>query len=520
MSSSYPWIKDSQYGTTPSVTNYLQVTSPNGLYLNDTNSKVLLSNSPTTNEKLTINNSSIDFVNTNGNSALLIDNTKIHLNEPLPTTTPTTTDITYQNIILQSQNLGTPTYTLTLQPNRIQHLTPNFSMVMVTGTYQTQALSVPRTSSLNTYVCSLGFDGGTYQGKLYCLNIDCATNLNVLTINGSSSFPITTGLIWADFANPYSSLPSNRYYLTDTTFETYQDVQQFYARNMSGNQSATYNWNGINTSGGTFTLQTSGYNFDLYCGTFNINGTPYSPGGGGGGGSQDLSSVLSYGNTASTSINMNGQNIDSVNNINLSTINNSSYPPYPTSPYGLPNVLAIDNTASTSINMNSQDINSVNNINVNSINNSSYPPSVSVPQFIFAMPFQSGMVADNNQTLFTSGVYITGGFTYAITWTFWYDGLYQSGGGVEMIHGYSDLYSNSYGSVSVQGAAKTAGIWASSYVSTAFGGSYGSYRTTITYTDNNYVINTSDTYYPYVFQTNTLSWGGTTYVSATITRTN
>ena len=508
----YPWIKDSQYGTTPSVINYLQVTSSNGLYLNDTNSKVLISNSPTTNEKLTINNSSLDFVNSNGNSALLIDNTKIHLNEPSPTTTPTTTDITYQNIILQSQNLGTPTYTLTLRPNVIQHLTPNFTMLMGTGTYHTQALSVPRTSSLNPYVFSLGFDGGTYQGKLYCLNIDCATNLNVLTINGSSSFPITTGLIWADFANPYSSLPSNRYYLTDTTFETYQDVQQFYARNMSGNQSASYNWNGINTTGATFTLQTSGNDFDLNCGAFNINGQPYSPGGGGG--SQDLSSVLSYGNTAYTSINMNGQNIDGVSNINLSTINNSSYPPYPTSPYGLPNVLAIDNIASTSINMNGNSIDNVSNISLSTINNLSYPPPVSIPQFIFAMPFQSGNVPDNSQTLFTSGVYITGGFTYAITWTFWYDGLYQSGGGVEMIHGYSDLYSSN--SVSVQGAAKTYGLWASSYVSTA----YGSYRTTITYTDNDYIINTSDTYYPYVFQTNTLGWGGTTYVSATISRTN
>ena len=514
MSSSYPWIKDSQYGTTPSVTNYLQVTSSNGLYLNDTNSKVLISNSPTTNEKLTINNSSIDFVNTNGNSALLIDNTKIHLNEPSPTTTPVTTDITYQNIILQSQNYITPnTNTLTLQPSLIQHLTPSFSMTMGNGTYQTQALSsVPRTSTLTPDECRLGSDGSTNQGKLYCLDIDCGNNLNVLTINRLSV--TTTGLIWADFANPYSSLPSNRYYLSDATYETYQDVQQFYARYIGGNQSASYTWSGINTNGGTFTIQTNGYNFDLYCGTFNINGIPYSPGGGGG--SQDLSSVLSYGNTASTSINMNGNNIDGVSNINLSTINGFSYPPYPTSPYGLPNVLAIDNTASTSINMNSQDINSVNNINVNSINGSSYPPSVSVPQFIFAMPFQSGNVADSSQTLFNSGIYITGGFTYAITWTFWYDGLYQSEGGVEMIHGYSDLYSNSYGSV--QGAAKSAGLWASSYVSTARSGS--SYKTTITYTDNNYVINTSDTYYPNVFQTNTLGWGGTTYVSATISRTN
>jgi hypothetical protein len=385
-------------------------------------------------------------------------------------------------------------------------------MTMGNGTYQTQALSVPRTSTLTPDECHLGSDGSTDQGKLYCLDIECGNNLNVLTINGLSV--TTTGLIWADFANPYPFLPSNRYYLSDTTYETYQDVQQFYARNMSSNQSASYSWNGINTNGGTFTLQTNGYNFDLYCNTFNINGTPYISGGGGG--SQDLNSVLSYDNNAYTSIIMNGNNIDLVSNINLSTINNSSYPPYPTSPYGLPNVLAIDNTAGPNpINMNGQDINSVNNISVNSINGSSYPPSVSVPQFIFAMPFQSGNLPDNSQTLFNSGVYITGGFTYAITWTFWYDGLYQSGGGVEMIHGYSDLYSNSYGSV--QGDAKTAGLWASSYVST---GSSGHYKTTITYTDNNYVINTSDTYYPYIYQTNTMGWSGTTYVSATISRTN
>jgi hypothetical protein len=33
---SYPWIKDSQYGSNPLVTDYLEVTSPNGLYFNNT----------------------------------------------------------------------------------------------------------------------------------------------------------------------------------------------------------------------------------------------------------------------------------------------------------------------------------------------------------------------------------------------------------------------------------------------------------------------------------------------------
>ena len=155
----------------------------------------------------------------------------------------------------------------------------------------------------------------------------------------------------------------------------------------------------------------------------------------------------------------------------------------------------------------------VNNINVNSINGSSYPPSVSVPQFIFAMPFQSGNVPDNSQTLFTSGVYITGGFTYAITWTFWYDDLYHGGGTAEMIQGYGDLYSNSYGSIS--GSARSSGYWASATIS-----SNSMYRTAITYTDNNFVINNSDTYYPYIYQLNKLSWSGYVYCSATISRTN
>ena len=50
MSTPYPWIKVSQYGTTPSKPDYLEVTSPNGLYLNSANSEVLLSNPTTSNE--------------------------------------------------------------------------------------------------------------------------------------------------------------------------------------------------------------------------------------------------------------------------------------------------------------------------------------------------------------------------------------------------------------------------------------------------------------------------------------
>ena len=499
MSNPYPWIKDSKYGTTPSVTNYLEVTSSKGLYLNYANSTVLLKN-PATSESLTMSKSAIDFYSTNGTSCVLIDNTHIHLNELIPSTTPFTTDITNQNIILQSNNNITPyLQTLTIQPNMLQHLNPDFSMIMGTGSYQTQALGVARTSTLNPYVCSVGFDGASYQGDVNCLNVNCGNNLQVVTINGLA--PTTIGLVWADFNNAYPNLLNGRYYLTDTTYESYQDTQQFYARNMSVNQYASYDWNGIDANGGAFTLQTNSFNFDLYCATFNINGIPYSSSS-----SQDLNTTLGYGNNAGF------QNIDNVNNINLSTINNAPYPPYPTSPYGLPSVLSIDATASTSINMNSQDINSVNNINVSTINGSSYPPSLLVPQTAYAMPFQGGYTTNFNQTIFTSGVTITGGYSYSVVWTFWYDSLSNSGSTPEMIQGYADLYNRSIGNI--KGSANQSGYWASTTIS-----SNNMYRTTITYTDN-YFISFTDTYYPNVLQLNTINWDGTTYVSATISRTS
>jgi hypothetical protein len=489
MSNPYPWIKDSQY-LTPSVTGYLAVTSPNGLYLNYATSTVLLKN-PTTSEQLTISYAALDFYNSGGNSVLLIDNTKIHLNEPNPTTTPFTTDITYQNIILQSQNYITPnTITLTLQPNLIQQLTPAFSMIIGTGSLETTALAVNYRTTINPYVCSLGYDGVSYNGDLNCRNIFCSL------INGYA--PTTTGLIWSDFNNAYPNLLNGRYYLTDTTYESYQDVQQFYARNMSGNISASYTWSGINSAGGTFTLYTSGQNFDLNCNTFNINGVPYSPGGSGGG--ENLSTTLSIGNDAG------GQNITNVADISVSTINGSSYPPFPTSPYGLPNVLAIDNNAAGA------SITGINNIDVSTINGSYYPPSISIPQTSYAMPFQSRYTTNNSQTIFTSGVTITGGYSYSVVWTFWYDSLSYSGNTPEMIQGYADLYSNSTGNI--KGSANQSGYLASATIS-----SNNMYRTTITYTDN-YFISFTETYYPIVLQLNTISWDGTTYLSAVITRTS
>ena len=267
---------------------------------------------------------------------------------------------------------------------------------------------------------------------------------------------------------------------------------------MSSNQYATYNWNGINANGGTYTLQTNSYNFDLYCATFNINGVPYNPSPSS---SQDLNATLGYGNSAG------GQSITNVNDIGLSTINGSPYPPYPIAPYGLPSVLSIDNTANMSINMNSNDINSVNNINLSTINGSPYPPTPAILNYQFS--FQQQVCGNGMTTLFPTPTYIASG-TYSITWTIFFEGLV--GGG--MINCYADLYSYSYGNS--LGTARNAGYYPASHMSND-----GGYQTCITYSDT-YILGGTDNWYPNFLQNNMSGWGSSnnTYISGVVTRIN
>jgi hypothetical protein len=314
--------------------------------------------------------------------------------------------------------------------------------------------------------------------------------------------PTNIGLVWADFTNPYSSLPNNRYFLSDTTYETYQDKEKFYAKYLLTNQEASYSWNGINSQFGAFTIQANSQNINLNCSTLYINGVPYSSGGG----SQDLQSVLGYGNNAYTSIIMNNNDINSVNNINLSTINGSPYPPYPTAPYGLPSVLSIDANANTSINMNSNDINSVNNINLSSINGSSYPPTIPLQN---KFSFQQQVCGNGMTTLFPTPTYLEGG-NYAITFTIFFEGL--TGGG--MINCYADLFSYSYGNS--LGNARSAGYYPATNMSND-----PSYQTCITYSDT-FTLGGSDNWYINFLQNNMSGWGSSnnTYISGCIVKTN
>jgi len=81
----------------------------------------------------------------------------------------------------------------------------------------------------------------------------------------------------------------------------------------------------------------------------------------------DLASVLSAGNYAGN------QDINNVNNLNVYSINGTYYPPYPIAPYGLTQTLAYNNNAS------GYSMTNISNIDLFTINGSAYPPSASIP---------------------------------------------------------------------------------------------------------------------------------------------
>jgi len=103
-------------------------------------------------------------------------------------------------------------------------------------------------------------------------------------------------------------------------------------------------------------------------------------GGGGGGGSQDLTSVLSNGNSAGAfDLDMNTNDILQVNNINLTTINGTAYPPVVSADTLSDVLIAGNNAGASNINMNNQDILDINNLVFH--NSSSLPTGLNYKTF-------------------------------------------------------------------------------------------------------------------------------------------
>jgi len=139
------------------------------------------------------------------------------------------------------------------------------------------------------------------------------------------------------------------------------NIDQVLAVGQNANNQPITNLNNIQIAGGTTTLSNNslafnnGSNAGVITDLFSINGQQYYPYGG----TPDLNAVLGAGSNA------NSQSITGLVNVDLQTINGSSYPP---ATPALASVLAVGNGASN------QNITGVNNLDVYSINGVFYPP--------------------------------------------------------------------------------------------------------------------------------------------------
>ena len=489
---SYPWIKDSQYGTTPLVTNYLEVTSPNGLYLNSTNSQVLLSNT----------GSSTPLPQT-----ATLTNEHLYIAGGTSGTSPTHTEITDISIISNSHDniyggdstttiQGASMLMLNTQPNlstsQQLQITPDNVILTANG-------GVPSSASWSSILAG---GGATPNLSAVLTQGNDATGLGLFNV-GSVQF--------TDMATTLSSA------------------------------SIAFG----NNNGSITGLQT-------------INGASYPPSA-----SQNIQSVLSVGNDAGNQqiIGVNqfkcydnatylenaflnfANNNGSISGVQY--INGSTYPPYPTSPYGLNSVLTIDNNAS------GQNITGVNNIDVGTINGGAYPPSVSIPDLNNVLNQGNSAYHDidmtNNQILncnnintatingtaikrnYTFGVYNVGlsstgtGYggtpqylemgTYQITYSIMFDTSIQQGAGnFLMCNAFCFLIDTGGGSYTYTTITNATGYKPSQLISY----NPSSFQNSFTFTDNISVPN-SQSYYLGVGQNNELNqYISNVYYSATL----
>jgi hypothetical protein len=282
----------------------------------------------------------------------------------------------------------------------------------------------------------------------------------------------------------------------------------------------------------------------------NINGSPYPPA------PPPLSSVMSSGNSASTDLNMASYSITNVNTINgYSPVTlgltwgdfagNNAYNNLPNQAYQVASGAGItsqftnlfeaydnsnyygrlfydqlqfyDNNTGTSTSYAKTSINNADsnpftitaglgasqplNLNCSQLYINGNPFSPTTPVGRGFIPWSQTYIPNNSvQQFSSSGITLTTG-NWCVSWTIQFDSNFTNYAGTQqMIQSYATLYSPSYGAV--QGSIQNNGSNTCIVASTD-----GLSKACLTYTDY-YYINSSDTYYPYIYQSSNIGYNG------------
>jgi uncharacterized protein (DUF2345 family) len=287
MSTSYPWIIDSQYGTTPTTTGYLQVVSPNGLYLYSTDDN----GSTFTNTLSSSGITCISILDDGTTSTNTLSSSGITCDHDLTiASTGNQVNInSYDNINISAG----VNFNVTASDNI--SLKANNDYVLITGNKD-----VKLTSSEGNIQLTPTYDGVTYFGEVYCnkttdnsgdgiLNVG---TINYTTLNPPISTPTLEQVLTARNTSIIPIILEEN--LENITSRATLSSRALLMNNTGTGITASYGNEGISTndlytinSNNTLTLSstigdidiTSSANINLITplGNVNINGSAYPP---------------------------------------------------------------------------------------------------------------------------------------------------------------------------------------------------------------------------------------------------
>ena len=205
--STYPWIKDGQY-VTPPATNYLAVTSPNGLYLNNGSSTTTVT--PTSVTSTTFNGA------LSGNATTATSATTVAITEDNASTTalyPVFVSNNTGNLALKVDKTTTP---LSYTPSSGTLASQNFyssigtvlSQLSNTGLQVVNAGTNNTTINSNQITCSQ--NSGSFVTTITPISVTATTFTGALTGNATTATNITGGaggqILYQSVANTTAKL--------------------------------------------------------------------------------------------------------------------------------------------------------------------------------------------------------------------------------------------------------------------------------------------------------------------------